>query len=991
MRVLSRILVVVAVATLLPSMAYAQASIAGVVRDTSGAVIPGVTVEAASPALIEKVRTAVTDGSGQYRITELRPGTYDVTFTLAGFNTVKREGIELQGTFVATVNGEMRVGALEETITVTGAAPVVDVQSATRQQVLDSNIVRDLPTSRQFFGLVNLIPGMTVGNRDVGGTNLSQAGNYAIHGGRNGDGRVSIDGVTVGQRGSGGSDGGGNNMTMYSLSAGLAQETAITTSGGLGEAETGGVSVNMIPREGGNTLRGLAFGTYGNNAMQADNYDDRLRDLGLRSANEVRKIMEVSGLVGGPILKDRLWYVASTKYQQTLNWIANMYANKNAGDVTKWTYEPDLTKPAFNDDTIKSLALRLTFQVTPKNKVNIFWDEQWRGTNISGGGGSTSSPETSHRMYSWPSRATNMTWSNPYTNRLLFEAGFGGTALQWAGKRQPDFPVFDMVRVEEQAGAIPGLSYRNQSWNSNWLNPYQLRGSASYVTGTHSVKVGFQRTWNNYADQSNNPNPIAYRFNNGVPNQLTLTDSPRDRQFKVYTGGIYAQDSWVLGRLTLQGGVRYDTSHAFAPAQTAGFTRYVPNGFNIPETEGSAIRDITPRMAVSYDLNGDGRTALKMTLGKYMGVSELGIQGEALNPTLRLSTSTSRAWTDNDRDFVPDCDLLNPLAQSPTTTGSVDTCGPYSNANFGKNVYSNTIDPAVLHGWGLRPYNWEWSGSVQRELMPSVGLNFGAFRRWYGNHFTTDNRATAPSDYDSFTLTAPSDPRLPNGGGYALTGLYNVTPSKFGQTDNFVTSVNKTYGGGQTEFWTGYDLTLQMRSVQGVTVSGGLSTGRTTNDTCDLKKQIPELGGEADPWCLRQEGFQTQYKFLGSYIIPRVDVLVSGTFQSTPGPSLSANFNVPAAEIARSLGRAPSGGVANLSINLIEPGTLFGDRINQFDLRFAKVLTFGRTRTNVGVDLFNALNTNVATNYNSTLGPAWLRPTAVLPARFAKVSMQFDW
>ena len=983
MRVLSRSLVVFALAMLLPSMVYAQASIAGVVRDSSGAVLPGVTVEAASPALIEKVRTVVTDGAGQYRITELRPGAYTVTFSLAGFNTVKREGIELQGTFVASINADLRVGALEETITVTGAAPVVDVQSATRQQVLDSNIIRDLPTSRQFFGLVNLIPGMTVSQRDVGGTNLTQAGNYQIHGGRAGDGRVSIDGVTVGQRGAGGSDGGGNNMTMYSLSAGLAQETAITTSGGLAEAETGGVSVNMVPREGGNTIRGSGFTTFGNNAMQANNYDDRLRSLGLRSANEVKKIMEVSGLVGGPLLKDRAWYVASTKYQHTENWIANMYANRNAGDVTKWTYEPDLTKPGFNDDTIKSLALRLTFQVTPKNKLNIFWDEQWRGTNLTGGGGSTSSPETSHRMYSWPSRATNMTWSNPYTNRLLFEAGYGGTALQWAGKRQPDYPVFDMIQVSEQAGAIPGLSYRNMNWNSNWLNPKQLRGSASYVTGTHSVKVGFQRTWNYYKDQSNNPNPISYRFNNGVPNQLTLFDSPRDREFKVRTGGIFAQDSWVLGRLTVQGGVRYDTSHSFAPAQTAGFTRYVPNGFNIPETEGAAIKDITPRMAVSYDLNGDGRTALKMTLGKYMGVTELGIQGEALNPTLRLVTNTQRSWNDANRNFVPDCDLLNSAANGE--------CGAYSNANFGRNAYSNTIDPGVLHGWGLRPYNWEWSGSVQRELMPSVGLNFGVFRRWYGNFFTTDNRATASTDYDRFTLSAPSDPKLPGGGGYALTGLYNVTPAKFGQTDNFVTSVKNSYGGGQKEFWTGYDLTVQMRSVQGVTLSGGLSTGHTTNDTCDLKKQIPELGGEADPWCLRQEGFQTQYKFLGSYVIPRVDVLVSGTYQSTPGPSLAANFNVPNAQVQPLLGRPLSGGAANVAVNLVQPGSLFGERINQLDLRLAKVLSFGRTRTNIGIDIFNALNGNTATNYNQTYGPAWLTPTAVVPARFIKLSAQFDW
>ena len=208
-------------------MAYAQASIAGVVRDSSGAVLPGVTVEAASPALIEKVRTVVSDGAGQYRIIELRPGTYIVTFALTGFNTVKREGIELSGTFVATVNAELRVGALEETITVTGAAPVVDVQNARQQAVLDRDIVRDLPTSRSYFALAVLVPGLNVTQRDVGGTNLTQAGDYTIHGGRVRDGRVSVDGISVGQRGS------GVNRTMYQMNAGLMQETAISTSGGL--------------------------------------------------------------------------------------------------------------------------------------------------------------------------------------------------------------------------------------------------------------------------------------------------------------------------------------------------------------------------------------------------------------------------------------------------------------------------------------------------------------------------------------------------------------------------------------------------------------------------------------------------------------------------------------------------------------------------------------------------------------------------------------
>jgi hypothetical protein len=964
---------------LVPGMAYAQASIAGVVRDSSGALLPGVTVEAASPALIEKVRTVITDGAGQYRIIELRPGEYSVTFTLAGFNTVRREGIELSGDFVATVNAELRVGALEETITVTGAAPVVDVQSARGQQVLGREIVRDLPTSRSYYTLVALIPGMNIDNPDVGGTSLDQTGDFTIHGGRAGDGRMAVDGISVAQRT--GVGGEGANRSMFAMNAGLMQETVISTSGGLGEAETSGVLINMVPREGGNTMRGSLFGTFGNGATQGSNFDDRLRAAGLRTPNDVKVVWETSAQVGGPLLVDRLWYVASAKHAGTRNWIANMFHNLNAGDITKWTYEPDLSRPAFDDTTLESAALRLTWQATAKNKFNIFWDEQQRRSNYLGGGAATTSPESSTLGMSDPSRAFSATWSSPQTNRLLLEAGMGGTWLQWGAKPRPGYDR-RMIRVQEQAGLIPGLNYRGMTWDSNELSPYQIRASASYVTGSHSAKVGMTHTWNSYDDQSNNPNPIQYRFNNGVPNQLTLTDSPRDRHAKVNSLGVYAQDSWVLGRLTLQGGVRYDQLHSFFPEQVFGGTPYVPTVVQIPFTEGANVRDITPRVAVAYDLTGDGRTAIKVNLGKFLAAQEIGLFGEQQNPTVRLVNNTARSWRDADADFVPDCDLLNAAANGE--------CGPYANQNFGRFVYTDSFDSSILEGWGFRQYNWEFSASVQREIIPRVGLNVGAFRRWFGNHVVTDNRATSGADYDPFTLTAPSDPRLPDGGGYALTGLYDVKPTSFGLTENFITSVKK-FGGGQKEFWTGYDVNVTVRGVGGATFQGGMSTGRLTNDTCDLKRQIPELGSPVDPWCLRQESFRTHYKMLGSFVIPRVDVLLSGTFQSTPGRPLAANFNVPNAEIVPSLGRSLAGGRQTVSINLIEPGTFFGDRVNQVDFRVAKVLTFGRIRANVGVDLYNALNTNVALNYNQTFGPRWLTPTSVIPARFIKFNTQIDW
>src|SRR6202049_2858365 len=234
-----------------------------------GAVLPRVRCEAASPVLIEKVRSAVTDGTGQYRIVNLLPGTYSGTFTLPGFSTVKREGIELSGSFVATVNGDLKVGALEETITVTGETPIVDVQSAKQQQTVSKDVLAAIPSSRNAAGIQSLIPGMsnTGDSGGISGTMTGSAG--TIHGGRGNDSRTYNDGINTGW--AGGSGGGGNTPGVAG-----AQEVVISTSGGLGEAESAGVILNVIPREGGNTFSGQISGSGANGSMQGSNYTQSL-------------------------------------------------------------------------------------------------------------------------------------------------------------------------------------------------------------------------------------------------------------------------------------------------------------------------------------------------------------------------------------------------------------------------------------------------------------------------------------------------------------------------------------------------------------------------------------------------------------------------------------------------------------------------------------------------------------------------------------------
>lgn len=982
MRGLVRLVPILVYALSLPSVVYGQASIAGAVKDTSGAVLPGVTVEASSPVLIERSRSAVTDGMGQYRIIDLDPGVYAVTFTLTGFNTLKREGIELTGSFVATVNAELRVGAVTETITVTGETPIIDVQSSKGQQTLKQDIINAIPTGRTYFGLAVLVPGITTSTQDVGGIAGPATVTYSNHGGPLTEGRLQVDGMSVG------SAVGGSGVSYYVADVGHAQEIVFSTAGGLGEAEVGGPVMSIVPSSGGNTIRGSFFANYANGAMQGSNYTQALKNAGLTAPNSLINVWDTNGAFGGPIVKDRLWYYWAGRLQGNQSYVTGMYYNLNAGNPTAWTYAPDLSRQAIQDGSWKNTSLRLTLQPTSRNKINLFWDEQRVCLNCVLGGDAVDSPEAASTTQGHPTRVQQATWTSPVTNKLLLEAGFGTYLSHFGGPERPGNPV-DLVRVTEQGGSIPGLTYRSQNWSSSHSGNHNWRASASYVTGAHVLKVGYNGAFISYNTIPFTDNEdLAYRFNNGVPNQLTMTAGPFYTLENVQTTALYAQDQSRLGRLTLQGAVRYDHASGSYLTEQVGPTVFVPNGLTFPGGEGvPGYNDISPRAGAAYDLFGNGKTALKMTMGKYVDAASHNGLYAGTNPVNRIATSTTRSWTDANHNFMPDCNLLNPAANGE--------CGPDANQTFGTSVFNSTFDPAILQGWDVRAHDWNLGLSVQQQLNARLSVQATYNWRWFQNFFVTDNLSVAPSDFTPFTITAPADPRLPGGGGNVISGLYDVAPAKFGSINNFVTKAGNF--GSDTQHWQGLDITVNARASAGVTLQGGLSTGRTETNSCAIAAALPETlisGTTVTPaqYCNVVTPFLTQVKALSSYTIPKITVLISATFQSNPGASLAANYNVPNAVIAPSLERNLSGG-ANATINLVAPGTLYGDRVNQLDFRAAKLLKFGRARTQVSFDLYNALNSDATLTYNQTYVPkgSWLIPTLVIPARFAKVSVQLNF
>jgi Carboxypeptidase regulatory-like domain len=1024
MRVLKGLVLGLTCLVILPASAYAQASITGVVKDSSGAVLPGVTVEASSPALIEKVRSAVTDGSGQYRIVDLRAGTYDVTFTLTGFNAVRREAVELTGSFTASINAEMKVGSLAETITVTGETPIVDTQSVRRQTTISGDVIASMPAARSYAGVMMLIPSTITqagANLDIQVTPGMLV--FGGAGGRNNEARIQVDGLNTGAAFN------GAGVSSYVPDISNAQEISTTTSGGLGEAEVGGPSFSIVPKTGGNTIKGSLYASNVTSGMVGDNYTQDLIDRGLTTPGALQKLWDYNVGVGGPLKKDRVWFFAQFRDEGSHRTVPGMFANANAGDPTKWLYVADKTRPAVQAGSWRNGALRLTVQPSARNKFNLFWDEQQpcqgaaslgstdgcrqSGPNevICGAPGSsnpscsaTAAPETGTYLNPYGQRVQQATWTSPLTNRLLLEAGVGTYLSRWGGSEQPGNPTRDLIRVTEQCtagcaanGNIANLAYRSQNWAANWQGTHSWRASATYVLGAQSMKVGYQGGYlvDNQRNFQNNTN-TAIRVNNGIPNQITETITPVDTKQRVRYDSIYAQEQVTRGRITAQGALRYDRAYSWFPEVTVGPTRFLSNAVTYPETQGvHSYNDLTPRGGVAIDLFGTGKTSVKINAGKYLQAAQNGLAYGALRPTSRLTTTVTRTWTDRNNDYNIDCDLLNPGAQTNTT----DFCAAISTLNFGKDVFTSDLDPALRSGWGVRPGDWQAGVSVQQQILPRVSIEAGYNKRWWLNNETVvDNTTNGVADFGTFSYTIPNDPRLPAASqGRVLTNLYNINPDKASATNNLTTQA-ANYG-GQTTVSHGFLFNVSARPRNGLVFQGGMSTGTTRNDSCSVRALLPETNA-TNPWCNTSTGFVTRYTGLGSYTLPKVDVLLSGTFRSDQGGQLAANYAVTSAVAqANGLGRPLSLAAPNVTVNLVEPGTLYGDRVNEFDLGLAKILKFGRTRANVGVDIYNVLNQAAVLSYNqnfvlpsaSSPNGQWLVPTGVLQPRFWKLRVQFDF
>ena len=974
--------------------AHGQSAIAGVVRDTSGAVLPGVTVEASSDVLIERTRAAVTNNQGQYTIVDLRPGMYNVTFTLPGFSLFKRDGIELPADFTATINVEMRVGALEESVTVTGESPVVDVSSTSRVQVMSRDVLDAIPTGRSIYSMGQLVTGISLNVPDVGGARAMQQTYMSTRGLTSANNIVQVDGLMIN-----GLDGDG--AVQQYINNAMVQEMTYQTAGAGADVSPGGVRVNIVPRDGGNRFSGSFFGAWSDGAWQSNNLSTDLERRGLRAADRIERIYDFNFAEGGPLKRDKLWFFASGRAWGVNAPIADTFYVPPGATQAQCQAGTISCEQGIDDQKIKSGLVRLTWQMSPRNKLAAYYDEidKFRGHGMNAG----DDPRTASQI--WTSPAYNdavVRFTSTVTSRLLVESGFSMNREQYVITNQeginklaftPDWFAGASRRDADLVTLRNGLA----NWGGRYPDRYNVQGSVSYVTGAHNFKAGTQVNWGPYENTRETNADLQQVYRSGRPDSVTIYNTPlRYKDRLVADVGLYAQDTWTLKRMTINAGLRWEYLNSEVAEQES------PAGRFVPARKFAAIpmpvwKDLAPRFGAVYDLFGNAKTALKFGLNRY-NESRTTFFANIYNPLALDPRSLS--WTDLNTD-----DIAQGALGCVYLTAGCEINFAQLPADFGKRAL-NRVDPNFK-----RVYNIETTAGLQHELLPRVSVSTNWYRRTFHRLRVTDNLLRTQADYTPVSVFNPIT-------GQPFT-IYNLNAAAVPRVDNFDTNA----GSGRSQVYNAVDVNINARLPGGGTVFGGFVTERTLRAICDEPDDPNMLlyCDDAD----NDIPYRPQLKLSGTYPL-RWGIQVSAALQSLAGRPIGGftaatvvnkisgpgygdtgspigtqwllsrttryPANCPAPCPAGAL-VIPTLTSASLTVPLVAPGTEFLPRLNQLDLSVAKWFQIGRTRIQGQMDMFNALNANTELSYRSVNATTatYLVPSSIVQGRQIRLGMQLKW
>ncbi len=916
-----------------PASAQDEASIAGRVQDETGGVLPGVAVEARGPSLLAP-RTAVTDFAGNYSVTNLPSGTYSVTFTLEGFGALVHEGIEVRGAFVAEVDAKMTVGASEETVTVIGEAPLVDVKSTRQQSVLTAERVNVLPGAAGIMTSAAYVPGATLGG---GNANLP-----SVHGSDPLDGQPAIDGVRTGTQLQGRNEWGAGVGGAVTNEA-IVTEVVFDTSSQNAEFAQSGVRTNVISKAGGSTFSFDIFARGTADTFASDNISDDLKVQGFRFA-PTQYSWNINPAVGGPIMQGELWFYASLYERRSQSFILDRFFDLDEPSTPDSVTADDLR--VFNPSRGSQQTIRVTHQLSQRHKLTYNYMRQTAASdrnmdaNLVGGVGA----EAAFWFEGNPTYLANARWTAPLTNRVLVEAD---VAYQRADVHTGPMDHGGELRMAKTDN-ITGAAYHSSFQNHHNQDHHRRANLAlSYVTGSHNFKTGLNFA-NNYTHlQYTAPGGIfSGSFFNGFPLAVLVTANGQDPAVINMNCdcGIYAQDAWTMDRLTVNGGVRFDWHNGSVP----GGTRAA--GFFAPEVRlaDPTVEDVpnwkdgTVRFGVAYDLFGDGSTAAKFSAGKYVENMGTGVTS-GFSPIDPYSLDW-RPWYDINGDNT---------ALHLDGTPQFDEIGASFNPDFGTGTVTTQYDEDTPRGT-----NVEYAAGIERQLGPGWAISGMWHYRKYGDFRWTENLNISADDYYfAGTFTGPTDSDLPDSANARTIDIYNVN-------DGFVIEGGDSLMQGAPDdwrSWNGFEVILDGELPRGGFMTASFTGGKSRNHFCQSADDSPNNLVNCDT----TSPFRPMAKLSGALPLPW-DTMISGNFQILAGNVIAATYVVTDADFP---GLYLGEGVPpSLSYNLIEPNTEFDPYRTQLDIRFSKVTTVGNVRTRVYMDASNLFNQTRVASRNRNYG-----------------------
>lgn len=910
-----------------PLFAQSTATLVGAVTDGSGAALPGVTVEVGSPVLIERTRTTVTADDGRYRVVDLRAGEYTVTFSIAGFQTVRRERVVLSTAVTTTVDATLPVGAIEDAITVRGGAPVIDTRSGTSERPLHQELIEGIPVGRIPNVAVMLVPGAVTARPDIGGSETGQTAGVSIHGSQTRDLIWNTDGLDMtSNTGSGGVSGQYPNQGAY-------QEIVVQTRALPAEIGAGGVSVNMITKDGGNQLRGDLFGTYTSSGLQGSNVSAEQLTRGLRAPSAMDIFYDLNGGIGGPLLRDSLWFYGSARRFQVDRYEAN-------------TFNPDGSQ-ALDENYIWNASGKLTWQINSANRLTGFVDynyklrEHRRQTTAAY---QFVSPEASYYSpLGGPVANTKLT--STLSSTLLLDAGFSWYYVPWSLDYQPDLAPNALPRVDIAQSTLTGApppsmvnaNQERRTWNAvlSWLPRWR---------GEHQIRTGVQVQHAPYGQifDSLGHGDFVARYRNGVPDSVTVYNTPVSTNMHQFELGIFVQDSWAITRrLTVNPGLRFERHTGSLGQQSAAAGQFVPERTFAAQSNLVAWNSVVPRLAATFDLSGSGRTVLKGSASQY--AQRQGSQLiDQFNP-LRQNTE-NRAWTDRNGDLVPQ------LAEIGPGQGGLDR---------GATV---RIDPGLK-----RPTQWEYSASLEHQLAEDFAVAVSYFRRDYRDLTAVVNVAVSADDFTPREIVNPLD-------GSAFT-IYNQTAASIGRVDNVLTNSDLL-----DQRYQGVEFTANRRFSDGLTLFGGVTIGRNKANTSASTNPNDRINASG-------------YDLLDS----RVIVNVSGIYQLPWQLSASAHFAHYSGQPLRRIYTVTRAIVPELrqvsqDVLLLPTGGVRKPDQSLLDLRVGRRFALGRGATAEPLlEVYNVLNENASVTEVEQVGDALGRISRNLDARLVRLGFKITF